>query len=132
SQSGDDAFIAGLLQEIGQLVLVQDLGEPYVRFADRVAGSGGDLLAFEMQTLGFDHAILSARLLDHWGLPPAIVRAVAAPHDADKILELPADEQPLAQVLHLAELLTRLLLGESPQSLAGLSEVAARYGRATL
>ena len=32
--AGDEAFIAGLLQEIGELVLVQDLGEPYVRFLD--------------------------------------------------------------------------------------------------
>src|SRR5687768_5503207 len=59
-RAGDEAFIAGLLQQIGQLVLIQDLGEPYIKFLQRVAHSGGNVLALEMEMLGFDHAILSA------------------------------------------------------------------------
>ena len=62
---GDEAFIAGLLQDIGMLVLIQDLGPSYVTFLDRVWSEGGDLAALETSTLGFDHAVLSARLLEH-------------------------------------------------------------------
>jgi diguanylate cyclase (GGDEF)-like protein len=131
-QPGDEAFIAGLLQEIGQLALVQDLGEPYVRFVDRVTTSGGDLLALEMQTLGFDHTILSARLLDHWRMPQSIVRAVAVPHDVDRIRELPLQEQLLPQVLHLAELISQLLVAQRPQALEPLSNTAAAYARFSL
>ncbi|MDP6469153.1 MAG: HDOD domain-containing protein, partial [Pirellulaceae bacterium] len=64
---GDEAFIAGLLQDVGMLALIQDLGRPYVAFLDRVWSGGGDLAALESSTLGFDHVILSARLLEAWG-----------------------------------------------------------------
>ncbi|HTN77441.1 MAG TPA: HDOD domain-containing protein, partial [Pirellulaceae bacterium] len=127
--SGEEAFIAGLLQEIGQLVLIQDLGEPYVRFANRVYESGGNLLSMELETLGFDHAVLSARLLDHWGLPPAIVHAVGISHDADQILALPLREQSLPQILHLADLIARMLAGEGNHLLPELVEAGRRYRR---
>jgi HD-like signal output (HDOD) protein len=35
---GDEAFIAGLLQDVGMLALIQDLGRPYVAFLDRRSG----------------------------------------------------------------------------------------------
>lgn len=131
-QPGDDAFIAGLLQEIGQLVLIQDLGEPYVRFVDRVHSSGGDLPALELETLGFDHAILSARLLHHWGFPEAIVRAIGAPHRAPHILSLPPHEQALPQILHLADLLARLLTSERAPPIDELLDVCRDYRRLTI
>lgn len=131
-QPGEDAFIAGLLQEIGQLALIQDLGEPYVRFVDRVLASGGDLRALELETLGFDHALLSARLLDHWGLPESIVRAIGAPQVAARLLALPPQEQPLAQILHLAELIARLLTAERAHSLEDLLEACRQYQRVNL
>ena len=85
-----------------------------------------------MQTLGFDHAILSARLLDHWGLPDAIVRAVAQPHDADRILALPIAERALPQVLHLAELIAQLLAGQKPLALERLHDAGQKYGLLSL
>ena len=76
---GDEAFIAGLLQEIGVLVLVNELGDSYINFLTSVHEQGENLVALETATLGFDHAILSARLLDHWNLPTQIVQAVSVP-----------------------------------------------------
>lgn len=131
-QPGEDAFIAGLLQQIGELVLIQDLGEPYVRFVDRVSSSGGDLLTLELETLGFDHAVLSARLLHSWGFPESIVRAVGAPHRPQYILALPQHEQMLPQVLHLADLLARLLTSERPPPIDELIDACRDYRRLTI
>jgi HD-like signal output (HDOD) protein/GGDEF domain-containing protein len=129
---GDEAFIAGLLQEIGELVLVQDLGEPYVKFVHRVYQDGGDLLEMELATLGFDHAVLSARLLDSWGLPESIVQAVGMPHEANAILALPAAQQSLPQILHIAELIARLLTSERAPSLEDLLAACGQYRRLSI
>lgn len=129
---GDEAFIAGLLQEIGELVLVQDLGEPYVKFVHRVYQDGGELLEMELATLGFDHAVLSARLLDSWGLPESIVQAVGMPHDASAILALPASQQSLPQILHIAELIARLLVSQRTPSLEDLLAACGQYRRLSL
>ncbi len=107
--SGDDAFIAGLLQDIGMLALVQDLGQSYLTFLNQVFADGGDLLDLEIETLGFDHAAFSARLLDHWGLPAVLARAVAAPRNPSELLNLPREHRSLAQILYVAELLAEIL-----------------------
>ncbi len=123
--AGDDAFIAGLLQDIGILVLLKDLGTPYAEFLARVIKDDGNLDQLEIETLGFDHAVLSARLLERWGLPESLVEAIAVPHNADRIAELPEEKQMLPQVLHLAELLS-LMLGR--QAWGYLGDVLG-YGR---
>ena len=96
---GDEAFVAGLLQDVGVLVLIQELGTPYVTFLDQVWSVGGDLAELESSTLGFDHAVLSSRLLEDWGLPRFLVSAVSQPFDVERLEQLPADEQALPQIL---------------------------------
>lgn len=108
--SGDEAFIAGLLQDIGQLVLLKDLGESYAQFVETVYEERAQLIDMELATLGFDHAILSARLLQHWQLPDALVQAIAAPQHIDKLAAMPNPTGKLPQCLHLAELLCRILI----------------------
>ena len=70
----DEAFVAALLQDIGVLVLIQELGGPYVDFLRSVREEGRELSAMEHETLGFDHAILSrspARPLEPAGVDRA-------------------------------------------------------------
>ena len=66
---GDDAFIAGLLQDLGMLLLIQELGSPYLAFLDRAVAEHLDVGAMETQAMGFSHTALSARLLAQWRLP---------------------------------------------------------------
>src|SRR5262245_20572126 len=78
---GDEAFLAGLVQDIGILALIQQLGPSYQKLLGHVQSHGGSLLARELDTLGFDHLVLSARLLGHWGLPPGLCAAISVPPD---------------------------------------------------
>jgi HD-like signal output (HDOD) protein/GGDEF domain-containing protein len=113
---GDEAFTAGLVQDIGLLALIQQIGEPYLRLVHHCQTHGGDILDRELEMLGFDHAVLSARLLNRWGLAAALCSAVAVPHDQRRIMQLDATQRQLPQILHLADLLARLV--EQPFSSA--------------
>jgi len=127
---GDDAFIAGLLQDIGQLLLIQQIGEPYLKLLDRVHAEGRSLTATEAETMGFDHTELSARMLAAWGLPQALVEAVAWNHRLHESLgDHPAS--PLKQILHLAELMARLLADRQDGALAALLAAGHRYRQMT-
>jgi HD-like signal output (HDOD) protein/GGDEF domain-containing protein len=117
---GDEAFIAGLLQDIGALVLLQELGEGYARlFAaalERSANVGGT----ERATLGFDHATLSARLLERWKLPAQLVIAVESGQSRERTQALAPDDRSLAEVLLLADLVGSLLAENRTDLLAEL------------
>ena len=123
---GDDAFLAGLLQDVGILLLVQQLGQPYLRFLDRVLSSALELDALEAETMGFTHTALSARLLAQWHLPQNLVEAVAADPQRPAADASPGRSAP-AQILHLAELIARLLADGQTSVLATLLERARDY-----
>ncbi|MEX2188857.1 MAG: HDOD domain-containing protein [Pirellulales bacterium] len=121
-RDGDEAFIAGLLLDVGVLVLVRDLGEPYVRFLDRAYAERRSLAELERGSLGFTHVQLSAGLLDGWSLPETIVRAVRASENLDSIGQLDQREQRLAAVVHLADLLTNVLVDRRREALVQLMD----------
>jgi HD-like signal output (HDOD) protein/GGDEF domain-containing protein len=124
---GDEPFLAGLVQDLGVLALVQQLGEPYLKLLDHVQLSGGRLDTVELEMLGLDHFVLSARLLLHWGLPAGLAAAISVPPDERRIYELTKREQALPQMLHLADLVARLLDRPEPETLAELLSVGSRY-----
>lgn len=126
-RGSDEAFLAGLLQDLGQLALVQDLGEPYRAFLSRAQREPGDLATRELAALGFDHAMFSARLLQSWGLPDTLVSAIAQRQEVEHLAALPASSRLLPQTLHLAELAARLLADERPEAMLALHEAGRRY-----
>jgi HD-like signal output (HDOD) protein len=108
-QSGDEAFIAGLLQDIGVLVLLRELGEPYAKFLTGVIDEKCHLASLEQDTLGFDHNQLSAALLARWQLPTRLVEAIAAPKKLARLSRMMPPDGDLPQILHLAEMLMQLV-----------------------
>jgi HD-like signal output (HDOD) protein len=126
-QSGDEAFIAGLLQDIGILVLLRELGEPYARFLTGVIDEKCHLAALEQDTLGFDHNQLSAALLARWQLPERLVNAIAAPKKIARLSRMSAAEGDLPQILHLAEMLMQLVGQRRLRVLSDLLEAGKLY-----
>jgi HD-like signal output (HDOD) protein/GGDEF domain-containing protein len=108
-QPGDEAFIAGLLQDIGILVLLRELGEPYAKFLTGVIEEKCPLAALEQDILGFDHTQLSAAVLAKWQLPPRLVNAIAAPMRMARLSTMEPPDGDLPQILHLSELLMELV-----------------------
>ncbi|MBW8883794.1 MAG: HDOD domain-containing protein, partial [Planctomycetia bacterium] len=124
---GDESFLAGLVQDIGVLVLIQQLGSSYVKLLERVQICGGSLIDCELDTLGFDHLVLSARLLAHWGLPAGLCAAISVPPVKDRIEELTGSERTLPRILHLADLVARVIDQPYGGALRELLEVGDRY-----
>jgi len=71
-----DAFTAGLLHDIGKLVLGLRLGDSYWDLLDDAISDGG-AAEVERTALHCDHATVGAWLLQLWSMPPVLVDAVA-------------------------------------------------------
>jgi GGDEF domain-containing protein len=71
---------------------------------------------------------LSAGLLEHWKLPTAIVRAVAHGHSGEGFGALLREEQTLATVVRLADLVTSLVVDERAASLERLLALGRQIG----
>jgi putative nucleotidyltransferase with HDIG domain len=75
----DEAFAAGLLHDVGRLVLAERFGEGYW---DAVGGPAehAAIESRESASFGVDHAEVGRWMLDGWRLPPAVVAAVGEHH----------------------------------------------------
>ena len=77
---GEGAFAAGLLHDIGRLVIALGLPEEYEALQQAHGESGRPYVESEREVLGFSHAELGSLILQKWNLPPQIVQAVANLH----------------------------------------------------
>lgn len=120
---GDETFIAGLLSEIGALVLLQDLGDAYANFAAKVLQEGADLSEMEWETLGFDHAILGCRLLQNWNLPETLIQVIREGHPSSGVgfEKLTGQSATLRLAHNLAEVLAHHRLDLMPKFLSQLA-----------
>jgi HD-like signal output (HDOD) protein/ActR/RegA family two-component response regulator len=77
----EDAFTAGLLHDVGRLVLASAFGSEYQQVLKRAAEPGTLLARCEADAFGCTHNGVGAYLLGLWGLGDSIVEAVAWHHD---------------------------------------------------
>lgn len=104
---GDDAFVMGLLHDIGKLALDEFLPEWYRPVRDAVAREGGLVRDAELRLLGCDHATVGRFLCEHWSLPMAYRDAIAGHHDLSLSSEA---NRPFAACVQLADIIARALL----------------------
>ena len=78
-----DAFLAGLLHDLGQLILAVGLEDEYAQVLQRSKEVSSPIHEVERQMLHATHAEVGAYVLGIWGLPYPIVEAVAYSHSPD-------------------------------------------------
>jgi putative nucleotidyltransferase with HDIG domain len=76
-----EAFVAGLLHDIGKIVMRQYLAAEFAAVMDKVSSGGMDLDEAEMEVVGTSHAQVGAWLAEKWNLPRLIVDGIAFHHD---------------------------------------------------
>lgn len=77
----EDAFTAGLLHDVGLLVLATNTPDQYTETLALMQNQGIAEWQAERQVLGATHAEVGGYLLGTWGLSDTIVEAVAFHHD---------------------------------------------------
>jgi diguanylate cyclase (GGDEF)-like protein len=107
----DEAFLAGMLADIGRLLLAERFPGKYAPVCERLAAAREPVHELEMQLLGVTHMQIGAALLESWGLPEVVSAAVGAHHQPETLRASGGEAGRLAQVLALASAIGELLGG---------------------
>jgi len=75
-EEAEQLFVAGLLHDIGKLMLVQYLSEH-----QRAAEKASSITEFERAVLGLDHTEAGALVTAKWNLSPEVQEVIKAHHD---------------------------------------------------
>ena len=82
----DECFLAGLLHDIGKLLLAVNLGPEYDAVVSKAREKGLPLWQVEMEQFGATHAEIGAELLAIWNLPLPVIEALALHHYPSKLV----------------------------------------------
>jgi putative nucleotidyltransferase with HDIG domain len=107
------AYTAGLLHDIGKVLLWNEFGSEYVKMMTHFQAIDGDLCAAERNRFDLDHAKIGAGLLREWKFPRPIQSAVAYHHRAQNA-QSPGGTSALCQTVHLGNALAHILSDQAP------------------
>lgn len=114
-----DAFVAGLVHDVGSIVLAAATPDVMASVMDEVERGERAVHEIEMELLGASHAEVGAYLLSLWGLPYPVVEAVAHHHD------VPAVGSGGLQLTHLVTVADALSDAERPASVCSEGPTSA-------
>ncbi len=107
-ERAEEAFTAALLRDVGRLVLALGLPERMVEVEAEARQRQVPAAAVEREKLGVTHAEVGGYLLGIWGLPTAVVEAVAFHHGPSRASE-PVRE--VVAAVHVADALMDVACG---------------------
>ena len=95
-------YLAGMLHDIGQLVLLKEETERYTQVISKLKESSNkNLTDAENSVLRFNHAQIGGVLLNEWKLPQSISTAVSHHHEPLKAKRFEKE----AAIIHVSEIL---------------------------
>ena len=77
----DEAFMAGILHDVGKLILYHFTPKRYNEVIDKVRNDAGTISEMEKEVLGTSHAQAGAFLMGLWGMSENVVQAIAFHHN---------------------------------------------------
>lgn len=126
----EEAFLAGLMHDIGKLVLNQQAAEKFDEIVQSVYNENSSFADTERSLLGFDHAEVGALLVNKWKLSPMLELIIAHHHRPESF----SADNPLLLYLDLANSMCHRqgigfvhdegvdLVGSASNRILGLSE----------
>lgn len=77
----EEAFVSGLLHDIGKLVLSKNLTQPYGEVLSDVVAGLSTFVDAETRLLGFNHTHVGALVARKWKLPDSVANAILFHHN---------------------------------------------------
>ncbi len=128
-----EAFVAGLLHDVGKVVLNQYLHPEFLRIMTEVHQNNVALLEAENTILGVDHARVGGWLAEKWNLPAPIAESITYHHDPLRA----GRHKDIALLTGFADYIVRLSrIGDSgnktePELTADMADALSKLGIAT-
>lgn len=79
--SESEAFLVGLLMDIGRLAMLKAIPSEYAEILNSLDTLVSDLHVWELQHFGFSHVDIGIKLLQKWEIPQALIDAMGTQHE---------------------------------------------------
>ena len=103
------AFTAGLLRDIGKLMIHEYVGKAYNQISDLVTKKSVTFSTAEELILGFNHSHIGSEVANKWNFPTILVETIKYHHSPEAALKADCEDIKLISIVHIADSLTMML-----------------------
>jgi putative nucleotidyltransferase with HDIG domain len=104
----DLAFTAGLLRDIGKLIIHEYVKEEYNNIVDLVNSKNIDFSEAEEKVLGYNHSQVGAKIAAKWNFPKILEETIEFHHNPEKAKTTCMDKS-LINIVHIADSIAMML-----------------------
>ncbi|MDQ7779473.1 MAG: HDOD domain-containing protein [Planctomycetota bacterium] len=101
----EEFFIAGLLHDVGKIVIDQHVHEDFVKIMETCMSKSLLMIEAEQEVLGTTHAEVGSWLCQKWNLAKGLVECLGCHHNPP----LASDSPKHVAIIHIADILVRAL-----------------------
>jgi len=113
----EEGFIAGLLQNVGELILARAFPNEYGQVLLQSEENDNSRMALERDLIGADHCHIGAEVFKHWGFPEILWVPLCYHHDPRAFTGKDNKQQLFCKVVFLSGLLSDIFYSKKPQDL---------------
>jgi putative nucleotidyltransferase with HDIG domain len=126
--SPDDSFVAGLLHDVGKVVLFHFFRDLFEQIWHHMKSSRSTFFVAESETTPVDHTMIGGSLTRKWRLPDELVNTILHHHQPDP----DSDSYHMQSLIYLANTIVHYFDGDASYSLDGLADEFGETARKTI
>ena len=115
--AAEEAFVAGLLQNLGVLILARAFPDQYQQVEQVIEKEGSSRCQVENDLIGADHAYIGSEVTRSWGFPDALVLPLRYHADPTACGGNDANIQRLCHVVYLSGLISQIYRSNAPEAI---------------
>ena len=119
----EEAFIAGLIHDIGMVGAWRVHGDRYLQMIDMSHGNDVDLINIERRVLDIDHPKLGGAMAEFWRLPSDIVDSISRHHDDPGSM---GSDDEMVRALRLAVMVVCFLEQDECSTMYDIRDIESR------
>ncbi|MFH0703337.1 MAG: HDOD domain-containing protein [bacterium] len=103
------AFTAGLLRDIGKLIIHEYVKDSYDEIIEMINSKNIPFYQAEEKVLGFNHCQIGSEIANKWNFPNILIETIEYHHNPDIAFNSKCEDSKLIAIIHVADCITMML-----------------------
>jgi len=112
----EEIFIAGLLQNIGEMIIARAFPREYERVLERIEQGQLNVPAAEKEVLGTDHTIIGYAITKNWKFPAYLIEPIRYHHHPAEFKGNDPNIKLALNAIYLSDIIVNILYVQHPET----------------
>lgn len=126
ADDSEEGFVAGLLQNLGVLILARAFPEQYQQVELQINKDDMDRCTAEKITIGADHAYIGSEVVKNWGFPDVLIEPIRYHNEPHKLKTSDSKVRQITDIVALSGILSIVYSSKKPGDVVNRFKLQAK------